>query len=414
MSQGFPIELDLAKIRGDFPILEREVRPGVRLIYLDSAATSQKPTAVIQAMNEFYLKMNANIHRGLHTLAEESTAAYEEARQHIANFIGAKHPREIIFTRNTTEAINLVAYSWGRKFLKSGDVILLTEMEHHSNLVPWQILAEERNLCLEFIPITADGMLDMDGYVDLLKLEPKLVAFTAMSNVLGTITPAREIIRLAHQAGALALVDGAQSVPHFPVNVQELDADFMAFSGHKMCAPSGIGVLYGRETILQAMPPFMGGGDMIKKVSLRSFIPNELPQKFEAGTPAIAEAIGFGAAVQYLENIGMEKIKSYEHKLIGYALDRLSEIPGLSVLGPRADQRGGVASFTIQGIHPHDVAHILDHYGIAVRAGHHCAMPLHDKFKLPATTRASFYLYNQLEEIDQLAIALEEVIKLLG
>ncbi|MEJ5203686.1 MAG: cysteine desulfurase, partial [Anaerolineales bacterium] len=400
MPQSLPVELDVAKIRADFPILEREVRPGIRLVYLDSTATSQKPAVVIKVMDEFYRKMNANIHRGVHTLAEEATAAYEEARQRIANFIGAKHAREIIFTRNATEAINLVAYSWGRKFLQPGDVIILTEMEHHSNLVPWQILAEERSLRLEFIPVTADGLLDMGTFNELLELQPKLVAFTAMSNVLGTINPAKEIIQLAHQAGALTLVDGAQSVPHLPVNVQELDVDFLAFSGHKMCGPTGIGVLYGRERLLHTMPPFLGGGDMIRKVYLRSFAPNELPHKFEAGTPAIAEAIGLGAAVGYLENIGMDKIKAHEHELIAYALECLSEIPGLTVLGPPADKKGGVASFSISGIHPHDVAQILDRYGIAVRAGHHCAMPLHDKFNLPATTRASFYLYNTKEEID--------------
>lgn len=414
MPQDIPVELDVEKIRADFPILEREVHPGVRLIYLDSTATSQKPIAVIQAMDEFYRRINANIHRGVHTLAEESTAAYEEARQRIASFIGAKYAREVIFTRNATEAINLVAYSWGRRFLQPGDVIVLTEMEHHSNLVPWQILAEERSLRLEFIPVTPEGLLDMKTYIELLGLEPKLVAFTAMSNVLGTITPANEIIRLARQAGALTLIDGAQSVPHLPVNVQELDVDFMAFSAHKMCGPTGIGVLYGREALLHEMPPFLGGGDMIKKVHLRSFAPNELPHKFEAGTPAIAEAIGLGAAVDYLQNIGMDKIKAYEHELITYALERLSDIPGLTVLGPTADQKGGVASFSIQGIHPHDVAQILDRYGIAVRAGHHCAMPLHEKFRLPATTRASFYFYNRLEEIDQLALALDRVKKLLG
>ncbi len=414
MPQNSPVGLDIAKIRADFPVLEREVRPGIRLVYLDSTATSQKPEAVLKAMDEFYRKMNANIHRGVHTLAEEATAAYEEARQRIAHFIGAKHAREIIFTRNATEAINLVAYSWGRKYLQQGDVIILTEMEHHSNLVPWQILAEERSLRLEFIPVTADGLLDMEIFTKLLELQPKLVAFTAMSNVLGTITPAKEIIQLAHQAGALTLVDGAQSVPHLPVNVQELDVDFLAFSGHKMCGPTGIGVLYGRETLLQTMLPFLGGGDMIRRVYLRSFTPNELPHKFEAGTPAIAEAVGLGAAVGYLENIGMDKIKAHEHELIAYALERLSEIPGLTVLGPTADKKGGVASFSISGIHPHDVAQILDRYGIAVRAGHHCAMPLHDKFNLPATTRASFYLYNTKDEIDQLAMALGQVIKLLG
>ncbi len=304
--------LNIARIRADFPILNREVRPGVPLVYLDSTATSQKPLAVIEAMNAFYRTYNANIHRGIHTLAEEATAAYEAARQRVAQFIHAPSPRQVIFTRNTTESINLVAQTWGRANLKPGDVIILTEMEHHSNLVPWQMLAAEKGLRLEFIPVTQDGLLDLETYQSLLSLGPRLVAFTHMSNVLGTITPAQEIIRLAHAAGAITLVDGAQSVPHFPVDVQELGADFLAFSGHKMCGPSGIGVLYGRKDLLESMPPFLGGGDMIKRVQLRSFAANEIPYKFEAGTPAIAEAVGLGAAVDYLEQIGMSAIARHE------------------------------------------------------------------------------------------------------
>lgn len=396
------VSLDSNKIRQEFPILMREVSPGVPLIYLDSTATSQKPYIVLDAMEGFYRLANANIHRGIHTLAEEATAAYESARESIAEFIQAPSSHQIIFTRNTTESINLVAQSWGRNSLNSGDLVILTEMEHHSNLVPWQILSDQLNLRLEFIPITPDGLLDLDIYEKLLELQPKLVGFTQMSNVLGTINPAKEMIRMAHQAGALTLVDGAQSVPHFPVSVQQLEVDFLAFSAHKMCGPTGIGVLYGKQSLLESMPPYQGGGDMIKRVHLRSFVPNELPHKFEAGTPAIAEAIGFGAAVNYLSDIGMNSIAAHEHMLIEYALERLEEVPGVNVYGPSSNERGGVASFTLDDIHPHDVSQILDRDGIAVRAGHHCAMPLHERLNLVATTRASFYLYNTLEEVDRL------------
>ena len=401
--------LDIQRVRADFPILAREVHPGVPLIYLDSTATSQKPEMVIQAMDRYYRHTNANIHRGIHVLAEESTAGYEAARVKVAEFIHAPSARQVIFTRNATEAINLVAYSWGRAFLSHGDVVLLTEMEHHSNLVPWQILAAEKKLRLEFIPVTEDGLLDLGVYHSLLELQPKLVAFTHMSNVLGTINPAKEIIRLAHQAGALALVDGAQSVPHFAVDVTDLDVDFIAFSAHKMCGPTGIGVLYGRKELLEAMPPFLGGGDMIKKVLLRSFAPNELPHKFEAGTPAIAEAIGFGAAIDFLQSVGIEKIALHEQQIVAYALERLEEVPGVKVFGPTAEYRGGVTAFTLTGVHPHDISQILDEQGIAVRAGHHCAQPLHDKFGIPATARASFYLYNTNDEVDKLVEAIYEV-----
>lgn len=404
--------LNINQIRADFPILEREVRPGVPVVYLDSTATAQKPWQVIEVMDRFYRESNANIHRGIHVLAEESTALFESARERIAKLINAPSAKQIIFTRNTTEAINLVAYSWGRANLKSGDVVVLTEMEHHSNLVPWHMLANERDLRLEFIPVTVEGMLDLEEYQRLFELNPRLVAFTHMSNVLGTINPASEIIHLAHQAGAVVLVDGAQSVPHFPVDVQALDLDFLAFSAHKMCGPTGIGVLYGRRTILEAMPPFLGGGDMIKKVSLRSFTPNELPHKYEAGTPAIAEAIGFGAAVDYLQGVGLESIAMHEKEIIGYALERLEEIPGVTVYGPKVEHKGGVASFTLRGVHAHDVAQILDADGVAVRAGHHCAMPLHQKFQLDATVRASFYLYNTLEEVDKLVDAIYRVKKI--
>jgi len=407
-----PINTD--EIRADFPILRREIAPGVPLIYLDSTATSQKPDTVIQAMDQYYRVYNANIHRGVHTLAEEATAAYEKARETVADFIGAGSAREIIYTRNTTEAINLVAMTWGRANLQSGDTVVLTEMEHHSNLVPWQLIAAERNLKLEFIEVTPNGLLDLDSYRKLLQDHPKLVAFAHMSNVLGTINPAKEIIALAHQAGSVTMVDAAQSVPHIQVNVQDLDTDFLAFSAHKMCGPTGIGVLYGKKQLLDGMPPFMGGGDMIKRVYLRTFAPNEVPHKFEAGTPAIAEAIGLGAAVRYLQSVGMEAVAQHEHEMISYALERLEEVPGVKIFGPTADKKGGVASFTLSGIHPHDVAQILDRDGIAVRAGHHCAMPLHDKFNITATTRASFYLYNTTHEIDQLIEGLYKVKQIFG
>jgi cysteine desulfurase/selenocysteine lyase len=406
--------LNVASIRKDFPILNREIRPGVRLVYLDSTATTQKPLPVLAAMDDFYRNHNANIHRGIHVLAEEATAMYEATREKVAKFIHAAAPEEIIFTRNATESINLVAYSWGRTNIQKGDRVLLTEMEHHSNLIPWYMLATERGAILDFIPVTDDGLLDLEAYRTLLGRGPKLVAFSGMSNVLGTINPVAEMTRLAHAAGALVLVDGAQSVPHLPTDVQALDVDFLAFSAHKMLGPTGIGVLYGKLPLLEAMPPFLGGGDMIKTVHLGSFIPNDLPHKFEAGTPAIAEAAGFGAAVDYLEKIGLEAVAAHEREMVGYALERLEEIPGVKVFGPAADKKGGVASFTLEGVHPHDVAQILDTRGIAVRAGHHCAQPLHEKYGIPATTRASFYVYSLKEEVDQLVDGIYHVKKVFG
>ena len=405
---------DTHKIRQDFSILEREVRPGVKLVYLDSTATAQKPESVIVAMDNFYRHSNANIHRGVHTLAEESTALYEQARERIARFINAPSPRQLIYTRNATESINLVAYSWARANLKANDLVILTEMEHHSNLVPWHMLAAERGVRLEFIPVTGDGLLDLDEYQRLLTQNPKLVAFTHMSNVLGTINPAAEMIKMAHAAGALTLLDGAQSVPHFKVDVQALDVDFLAFSAHKMVGPTGIGALYGKSALLEAMPPFMGGGDMIKEVKLRSFRPNDLPHKFEAGTFAIAEAVGFGAAVDYLTGIGMDAIAGHEHEITEYALERLEEVPGIKIFGPPADKKGGVASFTMDGVHPHDVAQILDSIGVAIRAGHHCAQPLHEKFNIQATSRASFYLYTTKEEVDMLVQGIYKVKEYFG
>jgi len=403
------MSLDIKAIREQFPIFQRETRAGVPLIYLDSTATSQKPLSVIEAMNTYYRRSNANIHRGVHTLAEEATFMYEEARVKIAKFINAASARQIIYTRNTTESINLVAYTWARANLKTGDLVILTEMEHHSNLVPWQMLQAERGIELDFIPVTENGLLDLDAYRSLLSRSPKLVSFTHMSNVLGTINPAAEIIRLAHEAGAMTLVDAAQSVPHLKVDVQALDADFLAFSAHKMCGPTGIGALYGKADLLEKMPPFLGGGEMIKEVKLRSFRPNTLPHKFEAGTPAIAEAVGFGAAVDYLTSVGMENVAAHEHEITEYALERLEEIPGVRVFGPDVQHKGGVAAFTLEGVHPHDVAQILDKDGIAVRAGYHCAQPLHEKFGIPATSRASFYLYSTKEEVDLLVNGIYKV-----
>ncbi len=400
---------DIERIRADFPILNREVHPGVKLIYLDSTATSQKPNVVIEAMNEFYRRTNSNVHRGVHALAEEATGKYENARETVAGFINATSAHEIIFTRNTTEAINLVAHTWARKYLKEGDLIILTEMEHHSNLVPWYMLATERKVELEFIPVTPDGLLDLEAYRKLLQRKPRLISFTHMSNVLGTINPAKEIIALAHRVGAVAVLDAAQSVSHFSVDVQNLDVDFMAFSAHKMCGPTGIGALFGKTVLLEAMPPFLGGGEMIKEVKFGSFTPNDVPHKFEAGTPAIAEAVGFGVALDYLNQIGMQSVAQHEHEIIEYTLERLEEIPGVRVLGPTADKKGGVAAFTFDGIHPHDVAAILDRDGIAVRAGHHCAQPLHNKLGIPASTRASFYLYSTKEEVDALVKGIYKV-----
>ncbi|MBM3121694.1 MAG: SufS family cysteine desulfurase [Chloroflexi bacterium] len=401
--------LDVERLRAEFPVLGRETRPGVPLVYLDSAATSQKPRVVLEAMTAFYEQHNANIHRGIHRLAEEATQAHEAARARLAAFLGAADPAELVFTRNATESINLVASSWGRSQLKAGDLVVLTEMEHHANLVPWQMLAAERGIELAYIPVTDEGRLDPAGFHALLERRPRLVAFTAMSNMLGTITPAERMTAEAHAAGARVLIDAAQSVPHLPTDVRALGADFLVFSGHKMCGPTGIGVLQARRELLESMPPYQGGGDMIRRVTLRGFTPNDVPYKFEAGTPAIAEAVGLGAAVEFLGGLGMPAVHAHEAAITEYALERLSEVPGLKVYGPPAAERGGVASFSMAEAHPHDVAQILDSHGIAVRAGHHCAMPIHEKFGLPASTRASFYLYTTRQEIDRLIDGLYKV-----
>ncbi len=398
----------IADIRSDFPILARQVH-GKPLVYLDSTASSQKPNAVIEAMSHYYQNYNANVHRGVYELSEDATAAMEKARVKVARFINARQSKQIIFTRNTSESINLVAYTWGNANIHAGDLIVLTEMEHHSNLVPWQLLAQRTGARLEFIPVNENGLLQLDVYEQLLQQHPKLVAFTQMSNVLGTITPAQQMIAQAHAAGAIALIDAAQSVPHLPVDVQALDADFLCFSAHKMLGPTGIGVLYGRRDLLEAMPPFMGGGDMIRTVSLRESTWNDLPWKFEAGTPAIAEAIGLGAAVDYLKDLGMENVLQHEHEMTEYAMEQLQSVPNLTIYGPGASQRGGVVSFTLGDIHPHDLASILDQeVGVAIRAGNHCAQPLMKRYGLAATARASFYVYTIKEDIDTLVQGLHK------
>lgn len=389
-------------IRRDFPMMERRVH-GKQLVYLDSTASSLKPLAVLNAMDIYYLNFNANVHRGVYEISEEATAAVEQARLKIARFINARHRKQVIFTRNTSESINLVAYSWGSANIHRGDLIILTEMEHHSNLIPWQLLAQRTGARLEFIPVTDDGQLRLDIYAQLLLQEPKLVAFTHVSNVLRTINPVQEMTAQAHAVGAVVLVDAAQSVPHMRVDVQDLDVDFLCFSGHKMLGPTGIGVLYGRRDLLEAMPPFLGGGDMISNVSLRTATWNELPWKFEAGTPAIAEAFGLGAAVDYLQDLNMEYVTQHESEITAYALEQLQAVPDLTIYGPASGPRGGVISFTLGDIHPHDLASILDlEVGIAIRAGHHCAQPLMQRYGVPALARASFYIYTMKEEIDLL------------
>jgi cysteine desulfurase/selenocysteine lyase len=392
---------DPAIVRADFPIFRTPREKPLR--YLDSAATSQKPDAVLAAMDHYYANYNANIHRGIYAIAEQATAAYEDTRRKLAGFIHAHSPREIVFTRNSTEAINLVAHSWGRFRIHAGDAILLTEMEHHSNLVPWQILAQERQIELRFIPVTSGGELDLERLPGLLADgKVKLVGVVHISNVLGTINPIAEIARAAHEAGALMLVDASQSVPHCPVDVRALGADFLAFTSHKMLGPTGIGALWGRRELLEAMPPFLGGGEMIREVKLTGSKWNDLPWKFEAGTMPIAEAIGLGAAVDYLEDLGMEAVFAHDRALAAYAMERLVEVPDLTLLGPPAARRGGVVAFTLGDLHPHDVATVLDDEGICVRAGHHCAMPLHERLGIPASARASFHCYSLREEVDAL------------
>ncbi|MEM7335828.1 MAG: cysteine desulfurase [Chloroflexota bacterium] len=398
--------LNINKVREDFPILQVEAHPGVPLIYLDSAASSQKPAPVINAMNQYYEMYNANVHRGIHALSEAATNAYENARERIAKFINAPDSAELIYVRNATEAFNLVAYSWGRANLGPGDEVLITEMEHHANIVPWQMICAEKGATLRYVPFAEDGTLDLANLDELLNDKTKLFSFTAVSNVFGTVNPTKKLIDSAHAVGALAMIDAAQSVPHMPVDVQALNCDFLAFSSHKMCGPTGMGILYGKRELLEAMPPFMGGGDMIRRVSMEKSTYADLPHKFEAGTPSIAEGIGLGAAVDYLSSLGMENVHAHEQFITNYAVEALSEIQGLKIIGPPAAQRGGVAAFEIEGLHAHDIAEIVDKDGIAVRAGHHCAMPLHKRLGLSSTTRASFYVHTTTEEIDKLIVSL--------
>ncbi|MBA2702012.1 MAG: cysteine desulfurase [Chloroflexi bacterium] len=397
-------------MRADFPILDQVIN-GHPLVYLDSASTSQKPRVVIDAVADYYREYNANVHRGIYTIGEKATAEYEKARVRTARLIHAPDSHELIFTRNATEAINLVAYSWGRRNIRRGDAIVLTEMEHHANLVPWQLLVQEQDADLEFIPITDDGELRLDVFEVLLRLKPRLVAFTHVSNTLGTINPVRQMTEMAHAAGALVLVDGAQAVPHLAVDVQELGCDFYAFSGHKMLAPMGSGGLWARRELLESMPPFLAGGEMIREVHLRRSEFNEIPWKFEAGTPAVGDAIGLGVAAEYLMAIGMDAARAHERELVAYALDVLPrEVPGIELYGPLdPDLRGGVVPFNLPGIHPHDVAQVLDRYGIAIRAGHHCTMPLHERLDLAASARASFNVYSSTADIDALAAGLRQV-----
>jgi cysteine desulfurase/selenocysteine lyase len=401
-------------IRQDFPILNQSV-DGKPLVYLDSAASSQKPLVVIEAVDTYYRQYNANVHRGIYQLSEKASAAYEQARKKVARFINARSWRELVFTRNATESLNLIAYTWGQANLKAGDTIVTTEIEHHANLIPWQELARRSGAKLAYIPVTPEGLLDLEAYDQLLNPSVKLVAFTLMSNALGTIPPAKEMITKAHAVGATVVVDGAQSVPHLPTDIQALDCDFLAFSGHKMLGPTGIGALWGRKELLAKMPPFMTGGEMIKTVSYKEAKWADLPWKFEAGTPSIAQAIGLGYAVDYLNNLGMNQVRQHEKEITTYALERLSQVEGLHILGPLDPEiRGGAVAFTFGDIHPHDLATMLDFHNIAIRAGHHCAQPLHNKLGITASARASFYIYNTPEEVDLLINALEEARKVFG
>jgi len=400
---------DLSRVRDDFPILKRMIgsKP---LVYLDNAATSMKPRSVIDALVDFYERYNSNVHRGVHTLSMEATEAYEIAREKIGAFINAPSAANLIFVRNTTEAINMVAYTWAMANINAGDRIVVTEMEHHSNLVPWQHVARVRGAELRFLKIDADYKLDLTDVDEVFGSSTKLVAITHMSNVLGTITPVKQVAEAAHRAGALVLIDGAQSVPHMPVDVQDLDCDFLAFSGHKMAGPTGIGALYVREEVMEQMEPFMRGGDMVREVSYEDATWNDLPMKFEAGTPNIADAIALGASVDYLNALGMDNVRQHEIELTRYALERLGEIEEVSLYGTQdMSMRGGVISFYLGNIHPHDIGTVLDNAGIAIRSGHHCAMPLvRSRLMVPATARASFYLYNTEQEVDMLIDGLKQ------
>ncbi|MDE0187233.1 MAG: cysteine desulfurase [Candidatus Poribacteria bacterium] len=403
--------MDVEAIRGDFPILKQEINPP--LIYLDSAASSQKPNRVIDVLSDYYRTYNANIHRGIYRISEKATEQYEEARKKIARFINSPRACQIIFTRNTTESINLVANSWGNANLRAGDEILISVMEHHSNLVPWQLLAQRTGAKLRYIEVTDEGLLHLEELDRLLTERTKLVAVTHVSNVLGTVNPVQSITAAAHAVGAKVIIDAAQSAPHLPVDVQAIDCDFFAFSGHKMCGPTGIGVLFGKLDLLEEMPPFLGGGSMIRTVQREHSTYADLPQKFEAGTPSIAQTIGLGAAVDYLNDVGLDAIHPHEQELLEYAHQKLSEIEGITIYGPKPRHKVGAVTFNLDRIHAHDVAGILDQDGVAIRAGHHCTQPLMQKFGVIATARASFYLYNKLEEVDSLYEGLLKAQKIL-
>ena len=404
--------IDVYAIRQQFPVLNREVK-GKPLVYFDNAATSQKPQPVIDALVNYYTQYNANIHRGIHTLAEEATAAFEATRDTVQQFIHAASREEIIFTRGTTEGINLIANTWGRQNIKAGDEIIISTMEHHSNIVPWQILCEEKGAVLKIIPINDRGELLMAEYKKLLNAKTKLVAVAHASNALGTINPVREIIEAAHQAGAVVLIDGAQSTVHLDIDVQQMDCDFFAFSAHKLYGPTGMGILYGKRDLLEAMPVFHGGGEMIKEVTFEKTTYNDLPYKYEAGTPNIADAIAFKTALDFISQTGKENIRKHEEELLRYATQQLEQLPGLKIIGT-AKEKLSVVSFVIDKIHPQDIGILLDNQGIAVRTGHHCTQPLMDRFGIPGTTRASFAVYNTKEEIDQLVAGLKKVIKILA
>ena len=403
---------DVESIRESFPILSRELNDKV-LVYLDNAATSQKPQVVIDALVNYYSNYNANIHRGIHTLAEEATAAYESTRVTVRKFINAAFPEEIIFTRGATEGINLVAYTWGRKNIRAGDEIIISGMEHHSNIVPWQILCEEKKSTLKIIPVTDNGELDMEAYKNLLSSKTKLVSVVHVSNSLGTINPVKEIIDAAHRVGAIVMLDGAQSTVHLDIDVQELDCDFFAFSGHKVYGPTGVGVLYGKKDILQSMPPFMGGGEMIKEVTFEKTTYADLPYKFEAGTPNIADTVALKSALDFIVETGKDAVRKHENDLLKYATEHLGALPGLRIIGT-AREKVSVVSFVIEKIHPQDIGVLLDNQGIAVRTGHHCTQPLMDRFRIPGTVRASFAMYNTKEEIDRLVSGLQKAIKMLS
>ncbi|WP_018628064.1 cysteine desulfurase [Niabella aurantiaca] len=403
--------LDIEKIRNDFPVLQRMVK-GHPLVYLDNAATSQKPAAVIDALVHYYTHLNANVHRGIHTLAEEATAAFEATRDVVRSFINAAQREEIIYTKGTTEGLNLVAYTWGRKHLREGDEVIISGMEHHSNIVPWQVVCEEKNAVLKVIPITDKGELDMEVFHQLLSERTKIVSVVHVSNALGTINPVKAIIDAAHAKGAVVLIDGAQSSMHLDIDVQDLDCDFFALSAHKMLGPTGAGILYGKSSLLEEMPVFLGGGEMIKEVTFEKTTYNELPYKFEAGTPNIADFVAFKPAIEYINKLGKEKIRAHEDALLSYATEKIKETEGVKIIG-EAEQKASVLSFVIDGVHPQDIGILLDNKGIAVRTGHHCAEPLMSRFCIPGTIRASFAVYNTLAEIDLFAEALKKAIKIL-